>query len=293
MFGHAGKFRVTAIPRRPSMIARGARSIQPAMKFFNHARSIRSCTRAAFEMKVTRLRARRIHPDASARGPAMHHGVGHIRVKLEAERMTVLIRLHRKVVAFGEQFCAMRQLKSFAVPVVDTLRPVRAQRVAGLPSGGSDSSRPPPGLRDAARPARPIVWQASARPGRCRETAAARAGEFRSSRSRGGHSHRNRWRSSGRRRSPRRHADRASPAGDRRTADGGCRGDGRAPAARCRPVPASTSPGGARSEPAEGAASRAQPAPCWPGKGRMLSPFFLDRNDIDVALAAQTETIPK
>src|SRR5258705_13825869 len=85
--------------------------------------------RAAFEVKVTRLRARRIHADAPARGPAMHHGVGHVRMKLEAERMTVLIRLHRKVIAFGEKFCAARQLKSLAVPMVDALRPTRAERV--------------------------------------------------------------------------------------------------------------------------------------------------------------------
>src|SRR5438132_9677311 len=81
---------------------------------------------------MTRLRARRIHADATARGPAMHHGVGHIRMKLEAERMTVLIRLHWKVVAFSKQSCAARQLKSLAVPVIDALRPVRAQRMSGL-----------------------------------------------------------------------------------------------------------------------------------------------------------------
>ncbi len=45
------------------------------------------------------------------------------------------------------------------------------------------------------------------------------------------------------------------PARHRRTADAGCRGDSRAPAARCRPGPASRSPDAARSEPA-GAASR-------------------------------------
>src|SRR5205823_6552046 len=83
-------------------------------------------------MKVTRLRARRIHADASARGPAMHHGVGHVGMKLKAECMTVLISLHWKVIAFGEQFCAARKLKSLAVPVVDALRPIRAERVSGL-----------------------------------------------------------------------------------------------------------------------------------------------------------------
>ena len=53
-------------------------------------------------------------------------------MKLEAECMTVPIRLHRKIIAFGEQFCAARQLKSLAVPVIDAFRPVRAERVSGL-----------------------------------------------------------------------------------------------------------------------------------------------------------------
>ena len=84
--------------------------------------------RATFEVKVTRLRARLIHADASARGPAMHHGVGDIGMKLEAERVAVLIGLHRKVIALGKQLGAIRQFKSFAMPVVDPLRPVREQR---------------------------------------------------------------------------------------------------------------------------------------------------------------------
>ena len=33
----------------------------------------------------------------------------------------------------------------------------------------------------------------------------------------------------------------------------------------------------------QAAPGRAQPTSCRPGKGRMLSPFLLDRNDIDVA----------
>ena len=40
-------------------------------------------------------------------------------------------------------------------------------------------------------------------------------------------------------------------------------------------------------------AGRRKPAAVRPGKGRTFSPIFLDRNDIDVAQGAQTETIPK
>src|SRR4051794_26448614 len=39
--------------------------------------------RARFEMPMPRLRARRIHAIVAARGPAMHHRPGHVRVKLE------------------------------------------------------------------------------------------------------------------------------------------------------------------------------------------------------------------
>ena len=45
-------------------------------------------------------------------------------MKLEAEGMAGLERLHRKVIAFGEQFSARRKMKSLAMPVIDLLRPV-------------------------------------------------------------------------------------------------------------------------------------------------------------------------
>ena len=86
--------------------------------------------RAIGKMQVTRKRAGRIQPDAAACGPAMHHRVGDIRVELETERMAKLKRLHGKSVAFGQQLGAPRQLKSFTVPMVDALRPVRAERMA-------------------------------------------------------------------------------------------------------------------------------------------------------------------
>src|SRR5262249_14471177 len=78
-----------------------------------------------------RMRAGLLHAYAAARGPAVHHGVGHVGMKLEAERLAVLECLHRKVVAFGEQLGAAGKLKSLPMPVIDALRPVRAERVSG------------------------------------------------------------------------------------------------------------------------------------------------------------------
>ena len=51
-------------------------------------------------------------------------------MELEAEGMAELKRLVREVVAFRQQFGAGRQLKPFAMPVIDLVRPVRAHGVA-------------------------------------------------------------------------------------------------------------------------------------------------------------------
>ena len=88
------------------MIDAGMRASQPSMKFFSQARSAKSCTARSSEVLVTCTGARRIHPVVAARGPAMHHRVGHVRVKLEAEGVAGLKRLHREVVALGQQFGA-------------------------------------------------------------------------------------------------------------------------------------------------------------------------------------------
>src|SRR5579859_1584123 len=49
-------------------------------------------------------------------------------MKLQAERIVPLKRLHRKIVALGEQLGPARQLKAFAMPVIDLAGPIRAQR---------------------------------------------------------------------------------------------------------------------------------------------------------------------
>ncbi len=87
--------------------------------------------RAIGKMLMPRPRARRIHVVVTARGPAMHHRVGHVGMKLEAEGVAALERLHGKIVALREQLGAMRQLKAFAMPVIDVIGPVRADGIAG------------------------------------------------------------------------------------------------------------------------------------------------------------------
>src|ERR1700687_2039550 len=74
--------------------------------------------RAVGEGVIARPRARQFEPRMAARGPAMHHRVGHVGMKLEAEGMVEPKRLDRKVAALREQFGAGRKLKSLAVPVV-------------------------------------------------------------------------------------------------------------------------------------------------------------------------------
>ena len=106
-------------------------------------------------------------------------------MKLEAEGVPVLKRLHRKIVALGQQFGADGQFEPFAMPVIDLLRPVRAERVAGVGRADRIIADLARALADAARRGRRAAWRASARPGKCRGTAAARAAEPRSSRSRG------------------------------------------------------------------------------------------------------------
>ncbi len=45
--------------------------------------------------------------------------------------MPDLERLHRKIIAFGKQFAAGGQFKTLAMPVIDAVGPVRAERMSG------------------------------------------------------------------------------------------------------------------------------------------------------------------
>src|SRR6202022_4893886 len=82
--------------------------------------------RAICEVMMARARAWQFEARMAARGPAMHHRVGHVGMKLEAEAMIQPKRFPREIAALRQQFGAIRKFKSFAVPVVDMIRPVRA-----------------------------------------------------------------------------------------------------------------------------------------------------------------------
>src|SRR5437667_5189131 len=81
--------------------------------------------RAIGEVMVARPRARQFEARIAARGPAMHHRVGHVGMKLEAEAMIQPKGFDREVAALRQQFGTGGKFKSFMVPMVDMIRPVR------------------------------------------------------------------------------------------------------------------------------------------------------------------------
>ena len=83
--------------------------------------------RAIVKMVVARPRARQFETRMAARGPAMHHRVGHVGMKLKAERVFELKRLDWEIAALREQFGAGGKLETLAVPVIDVIRPVWAE----------------------------------------------------------------------------------------------------------------------------------------------------------------------
>src|ERR1700722_4642068 len=103
--------------------------------------------RAAGEMLVARASSRQCEPRIAARRPAMQHRVGYVGMKLETKRMARLERLHREVASFCEQFSATWKFKSFAVPVVDMIRPMPAEPEPR----GRGADRIVPDLRAALR----------------------------------------------------------------------------------------------------------------------------------------------
>ena len=213
-------------------------------------------------------------------------------MELEAECVTVLIRLHRKVVAFGKQFCAARQLKSLAVPVVDALRPVRAERMTRLRRTDrivADLHPPFVMRRDlraqlfgkhlraqADAEKRPLLAQGNFDPvdlaadiivgivGAHRAAEDDRAGML-VQRFRQGIAEPRTPDVEGIAERPQRIADPSRRRGLLMENDQNRQ---------------------------RGGSGRMQPR-LRPGKGRIFSPFLLDRNDIDIALAPQTQTIPK
>src|ERR1700692_3505892 len=98
-------------------------------------------------MLVARARARQFEARVPTRRPAMHHRVGHIGMELEAEAMFRSERLHREVAAFRQQLATGGKLKSFAVPVIDMIGPMRANPEPR----GRGADRVIPDLRAAVR----------------------------------------------------------------------------------------------------------------------------------------------
>src|SRR5713226_6866018 len=77
------------------------------------------------EVVMASPRARQFEARMAARGPAMHHRVGHVGMKLQAEAMIQSKRFHREVASLRQQFGAGGKFKSLVVPMVDMIRPVR------------------------------------------------------------------------------------------------------------------------------------------------------------------------
>ena len=67
--------------------------------------------RAIGEVMMARPRARQFEAGMAARGPAMHHRVGDIGVKLEAERMVELERLDREIASLRQQFACRGEVQ--------------------------------------------------------------------------------------------------------------------------------------------------------------------------------------
>src|SRR3954464_15375069 len=74
------------------------------------------------EMMMPLPRAGRAEAVIPARGPAMHHRVGHVRMKLEAESVAGADPLRRKFVAVGKQFSAARHREACAMSVIGPRR---------------------------------------------------------------------------------------------------------------------------------------------------------------------------
>src|SRR6516164_10527797 len=80
------------------------------------------------KMLSARLCAWRLRTHMPARRPAVHHGMGHVGMKLQREASPIAEGLHLEHVAFGQKLGAARLIEALAVPLVDLLRPIADQR---------------------------------------------------------------------------------------------------------------------------------------------------------------------
>src|SRR3954468_11122485 len=86
--------------------------------------------RAVGEMLMALLGARQLHACGAARGPAAHHRVRYLGVKLDREGGAHAKRLDWKDVALGKKLRAARQCEALAMPLIHMIRPV-ADRASG------------------------------------------------------------------------------------------------------------------------------------------------------------------
>jgi hypothetical protein len=86
---------------------------------------------AVHEMLVAGFCARQGKALVPPRGPAAHHRVGHLGMKLDAVgRSPVAKCLHLEDIAFGEEVGPGGQVEAFSVPLIDDLRPSLHHAVA-------------------------------------------------------------------------------------------------------------------------------------------------------------------
>src|SRR5665213_699452 len=86
--------------------------------------------RAIGEVTLALARARRTQAVVAARGPAMHHRVGDVGMELETERVAHPDSFDREIASLRQQLRTIRQLKTFAVPMIDMIGPAGAGRKA-------------------------------------------------------------------------------------------------------------------------------------------------------------------
>src|SRR5690606_35545973 len=79
--------------------------------------------RPALMVKLGRLRARPVEPFLPEFEPGLHHRRGELGVKLDAiGGRAVTHRLNREIRSFGQQNCAIGQIETLLVPLIDILR---------------------------------------------------------------------------------------------------------------------------------------------------------------------------
>src|SRR5215472_14344971 len=93
--------------------------------------------RAIGYVLVALLGTGQFHAVRASHQPTVHHRVRHFRMKLKCVASTEPESLHGKGVAFRQQLASGRQLKTFAMPLIHMVGPIRGNRTASL--GRSDS----------------------------------------------------------------------------------------------------------------------------------------------------------